>query len=63
MGKMKEKAINDRNEDKDNFANKYANWVFEECDSPIDEIEYLFTLIPIGKQQEIYDSLKDTLKN
>jgi len=63
MGKMKEKAINDRNEDIGNFENKYANWIFEECDSPIEEIEYLFSLIPLGKQQEIYESLKDELKN
>jgi hypothetical protein len=31
----------------------YAQWIFEECSSPIDEIIYLFDYLPVDHKEQI----------
>ncbi len=43
--------------------NQYANWLLQECNSPVDEIEWLVSQLPSNIQNEIKDNVLDLLEN
>tara|TARA_R100000278_G_C5469166_1_gene163809 strand:- start:739 stop:900 length:162 start_codon:yes stop_codon:yes gene_type:complete len=37
--------------------NQYANWLLQECNNPVDEIEWLVSQLPSNIQNEIRDNV------
>lgn len=37
--------------------NKYANWILNECNTPIDEIEWLVSNLPQNIKNDIEDNV------
>jgi len=37
----------------------YANWLLSDCSSQIEEIEYLFDMLPDDHKKDIYFNLKE----
>ena len=37
--------------------NQYANWLLQECNSPVSEIEWLVSQLPLSIQNEIRDNV------
>ncbi len=42
------------------LPNKYALWVLEECDNPVDEIERLYSKLSKKEKLEIAIQMQDT---
>lgn len=43
---------------------QYSNWIFNDCNSPISEIEFLIELImKSDKSEEFYENITDLLTN
>lgn len=43
-------------------AKRYAVWILEECDAPINEIEWLFSKLSSDVQNEIRDNVLKFIK-
>jgi hypothetical protein len=37
----------------------YANWLLSDCSCPVEEIQYLFEMLPDDHKKEIYLDLKE----
>ena len=55
----KDVIISDSGDEQESiYRNIYARWVFEECSSPIDEIEFLFDNLPKESKKDIIKDMK-----
>lgn len=41
------------------FSQLYAEWLLQECNEPVDEIEWLYNIIPKESQIELNNQFKE----
>jgi len=45
------------------FSQLYAEWLLDECDQPIDEIEWLYSHLPLSEKLELDLVFEDKFNN